>query len=217
MKVLVSTFGPGDEEKVVLAMRSLPYDHLVLIGEEGVDECDDLHHLREMEDMAGHSIDLEVLEDEGFMELVDSVAGVLQKHSLSPHGGKPDSVRLNMSGGSKLLGDAALLAAFRLGVETFYCEGKVTKLPVIKGATARDRFTASQIELITTIADRAIPLGAVVEKMATHSRQAVERVIRELKKEALIRAEVKAGKVLLSLSESGAEVLRSLRSSMPRE
>ncbi len=211
MRILVSTFGPGDGEKIILAMTKLPYDRLVLVGAEGTEDTDAFLRLKALEEMAGHDVEAVSLGELEFMELTDAVASVLQDLMRPRAPGRPNSVVLNISGGSKLLGDAALLAAFRLGVETYHCEGRVTKLPVLRGATARDRFTQAQIRFMLALGDRQMTLAKLAEKLKPTSRLAVERVLRELRKEGLVMAELSSGEVRAQLSESGIEVLRSLR------
>ncbi|MCX6657964.1 MAG: hypothetical protein NTY62_04665, partial [Euryarchaeota archaeon] len=115
------------------------------------------------------------------------------------------------SGGSKLLGDAALLAAFRVGVETFHIDDRITKLPILRGATARDRFTPSQIRLIEMIGEQNPTLGDLITGLGPSSRQSAERVIRELRKQGMLISEVRDSKVRLSLSPTGLEVLRAVR------
>ena len=207
MIVLISTFGSEDADRVLQAMRQLPYDKLVLVGDDRVPESDAFTRLNNLEEIAGHTIDFETADQDDFMELVDGVSEILSRHGDS---GK-NHVVLNISGGSKLLGDAALLAAFRLGVETFHIDDRITKLPILRGATARDRFTSSQVRLIEMIGAQNPVLGDLITGMAPSSKQSAERVVRELKKQGMLVSEVRDCKVHLSLSPTGLEVLRAVR------
>jgi biotin operon repressor len=207
VRVLISTFGSEDADRVLQAMRQLPYDKLVLVGDDRVQESDAFARLNNLEEMAGHTIDFETVDHDDFMALVDGVSETLSRHGDS---GK-NQVVLNISGGSKLLGDAALLAAFRVGVETFHIDDRVTKLPVLRGATARDRFTPSQVKLIELIGDQDPALGDLITGMLPSSRQSAERVVRELRKQGMLISEVRDSKVHLSLSPTGLEVLRAVR------
>lgn len=207
MKVLISTFGTEDSDRVLQAMRQFPYDKLVLVGDHRVPESDAFARVNSLEEMAGHSIDFETVNQDDFMALIDGVSEILFRHG---DGGK-NHVMLNISGGSKLLGDAALLAAFRVGVETFHVDDRVTKLPILRGATARDRFTPSQVRLIEMIGEQNPVLGDLITGMAPSSRQSAERVVRELRKQGMLASEVRDGKVHLSLSPTGLEVLRAVR------
>lgn len=210
MRYLVSTFRQGDYERVLQAMRSLPYERLVLIGHEDMTECEDLKTISRLEDVSGNQIETELLDGTDFMGTVDEIADMLSAR-MKPHGpGPAASVVLNISGGTKLLGDAALLAAFRVGVETYHVDKKVTRLPVIKGATALDRFTPGQIRMIGAIGGSSLTVDELMVRMRPVSRQAAERVIRELKKEGLIESGVEDGKIRVRLSRSALEVHRVL-------
>ena len=210
MKVLISTFGRDDFEKVVQAMRRLPYERLVLVGGSEAAESMALARIRELEELSGHEVTDETVPESGFMEIVDEMSEILERHSRDARGRRNDII-LNISGGDKLLGDAALFAAFRLGVETYHCDERLTKLPVLKGLTAKDRFTPSQIRFIKGMNGPSVPFDRLVESISPGNRQPVERVMRELRKAGLIETEVMSGKIIIALSESGAEVARAIR------
>ena len=210
MKVLISTFGRDDFEKVVQAMRRLPYERLVLVGGSEAAESMALARIKELEELSGHEVTDEIVPESGFMEIVDAMSEILEKHSREARG-RRNEIILNISGGDKLLGDAALFAAFRLGVETYHCDERLTKLPVLKGLTAKDRFTPSQVRFIKGVDGPSVPFDRLVESISPGNRQPVERVMRELKKAGLIETEVVSGKIVIALSESGAEVARAIR------
>ncbi|HJX04621.1 MAG TPA: hypothetical protein VJ489_02260 [Thermoplasmata archaeon] len=212
MKILLSTFGQDDFERVVQAMRMLPYERLVLIGTAEAIESRMLAKIRALEEMSGHEVADEAVPENGFMEIVDMISEILERHARDSQGRRNDLV-LNISGGSKLLGDAALFAAFRLGIEAYHCEDRLTKLPVLKGLTAKDRFTPSQIRFIREIDGSPAPLDRIAESVSSGNKAPVERVMRELKKAGLIVTEVRSGKIVVGLSESGAEVARAVRRS----
>jgi hypothetical protein len=207
VRALVSTFGPEDADRVLQAMRQFPYDRLVLVGDDKGQESDAFTRINNLEEMAGHSVDFESVGQDDFMALVDGVAEILSR--LGDNG--RNHVVLNISGGSKLLGDAALLAAFRVGVETFHIDDRITRLPILRGATAKDRFTPSQVRMIEMISEQNPALGDLITGMMPSSKQSAERVIRELRNQGLLISEVRDGKVHLSLSPTGLEVLRAVR------
>lgn len=210
MKVLASTFGEGDHNKVLDAMRRLPYERLVLIGERGLADSSSFRRIRDFEGLSGHDVDVEAVETDDFMELVNEISAVLQKHARNPSTGERNALVLNISGGSKLLGDAALIAAFRLGIEACHCDHQMTKLPVIRGATALDRFTPAQIRFISLLGGDFIQLDDIVVQFGAPSKQAVERVMRDLRKLDLLKTEVRNGRVGVALSRAGEEVSRAL-------
>lgn len=213
MKKLVSTFGDGDFERTMEAMRRLPYERLVLVGEDGMTETESFARIRAFEELSGHEVESEIVEGSDFMDLVDQVSVILEKHARIGGTGEKNSIILNISGGSKLIGDAALFAAFRLGVEACHCDGRMTMLPVVSGATATDRFTPAQTKFIRVLDKGFVPLDDILTMLGTPSRQAIERVIRELRKLELLRTSVLNGKIQVALSDAGAEVSRALRRS----
>jgi hypothetical protein len=213
VKTLISTFGEEDFEKIMEAMRRLPYEQLVLVGETDLSRSETFERIRDFEEMSGHGVEAELVEGEDFMDLVEQVSEVLEKRSRPIQTGERNSIILNISGGSKLLGDAALFAAFRLGIMACHCDGRMTMLPVVSGATATDRFSPVQAKFIRVLDKEYMPLDDILERMGSQSKQAVERVIRELRKLDLLRTEVVDGRIQVALSDAGAEVSRALRTS----
>jgi len=206
LRVLVSTFREGDLQKLTLAMRQLPYDKLVVLAHSSDMGSPSLSTVRSLEEMAGHAADFEELDENDFLTLVDEISSILSKHSLDQATNKRNIVSLNMSGGSKILGDAALFAAFRLGIETYHCENRVTKLPVIRGATAKDRFTPMQIDLIKSMGRKHLAYEELTKSMEPASKQATDRLIRELKRQGILSSESRSAKIFVFLTEAGREV-----------
>ncbi len=211
MRTLISTFGEGDDQKVLEAMRRLPYDRLVLIGNDKIEESASLRMITAVEELAGQKVGLEVVIDSGFMGLVDEIATILVRYSRNPGTGERANVLINISGGSKILGDAALLAAFSAGVEACHCDNGLTMLPVLRGATAIDRFTPSQVRFIRLLGERFVPLDDLAPRLDSQSMQAAERVMRELRKLGLLRTMIDNGRIMVALSDTGSEVSRALR------
>lgn len=202
----MSTFREGDLHKLTLAMRHLPYDKLVILAETSDVGSASLSTVKMLEDMAGHEVSVEELAEDDFLTLVEDVSAILSKHSLDQATNTRNSIALNISGGSKLLGDAALFAAFRHGVETYHCENRVTRLPVIRGATAKDRFTPMQLELIKEMGRRHVHYDELTGGTDPASKQAKDRLIRELKKQGILGSEPRAGRVIVFLTDAGREV-----------
>jgi len=211
VRVLVSTFGGDDVDKVINAMRTLSYERLVLIGESSIDGSEGLREIELLEQLAGREVEVDHVDKQGFLEQVDAVSEALTKHIHDTASGSRNTVALNISGGSKILGDAALLAAFRIGIEAYHCAEKVTKLPVLKGANVVDMFTPLQTEFITCVGDRDLTLDEVVSRLGNKSRQSAERILRELRRAGILQTEIRAGRIRVSLSESGSEIERMIR------
>jgi DNA-binding transcriptional ArsR family regulator len=210
VRVLISTFGGDDYAKVLSAMKSLPYEKLVLVGEASAEDTEGFHKLMHMEEMSGHCLDFKPVDTSGFMETVEEICDVLIRCSKDPESGYPNLVALNISGGSKLLGDAALFSAFRLGIEAYHCDERVTKLPVLNGAIAVDRFTVSQVKFIMSIKEDGMLFDELLQALQPAGRQAAERILRTLRKEGLVKAELRSGKVHVALSAEGREVARTI-------
>lgn len=210
MRILVSTFGDGDGRKVLDAMRAIPYDRLVLVGEARAEGSDDCAHLKQLESMAGQEVEYRQVDGLDFMGLVEQVSEVL--NSFGTDGRGRDTVVLNISGGPKLLGDAALFAAFRWGIEAYHCDSTVTRLPVLMRATARDRFTNAQIQFLRCVRGGCASLDDIMQQMGASGRQPIERVMRELRKAGLVSASVSGGRISVSLTDEGTEVCRALGS-----
>jgi hypothetical protein len=211
LRILISTFREGDTEKLTLAMRQLPYDKLVLLDTEQSGDSSTLATVRRLEEMAGHDVEVEELDDQDFLTLVEQVCKVFSRLAVDAATNTRNSVTLNISGGSKLLGDAALFAAFRMGVETYHCENKVTRLPVIKGANTKDRFTPMQLRLIAAIGKGQVVYEDLVRLMGPASKQATDRIIRELKRQRVLVSELRSNKIFVFLSDTGREVLSAAR------
>ncbi len=209
MRTLVSTFRPGDSEKVLDAMRALPYDRLVILGEKGADSGIDFERLSRLEEASGQAMEFVETGTRDFLGLVEEVTDALIRLSKDG-GGKRTDLCLNISGGPKLLGNAALFAAFRLGIRTYHCDGKAVKLPVVTGATSKDRFTPGQLRMMEVLATQKT-LPEAVEGMRPMGRQGTERVIRELRKAGLLESSVVGGRVTVDLTPSGREVLRAVQ------
>ena len=211
MRVLFSTFGGDDVEKVLCAMRALPYDQLVLIGPGSAQDSDGYSRLCNLEEMSGHKVDFELAEGPDFMSIVDEVSEAIERRLGFKKPGSDNHILMNISGGDKLLGDASLFAAFRMGVEAYHCDKTVTKLPVLRRVTAKDRFTPTQSDMILGIGDGPKELDRLYSLTSSVSRQATERVIRELKRGGLIKSEARGGRVFVELTDTGLEVLRALK------
>ena len=190
-------------------MRALGYDKLVLLCDGDLGDCVDLRRIRTLEEMANHTIEVERIHGTGFMETVEEISTTLTRiRDESDHGAKARVV-LNISGGSKLLGDSALFAAFRLGIEAYHCDSHVTRLPILRGATARDMFTQTQLRILKLLDRNWKDLESIVRGSKAQSRQATLRVLRELRKADLVRTEAGQGLIRVALTETGSEAKKA--------
>ncbi|MEE8182779.1 MAG: DUF6293 family protein [Thermoplasmata archaeon] len=196
MKVLISTYG-FDERKVVAAMSKLAYDKLVLVAGDDVLETQGYLRLKKMESLGPSKMETVTVDVHDFRDCLDKVDRAIRKWDV-----EENSVVLNISGGTVILADAALLAGYHNGIEIYHVDEKVTKLPVIKGMKVSDRFTERQALLIKALeADDTIPKLAERLKNTGIDEQAVRREIRMLSNEGVIAQRLEKGQIRLDFNE----------------
>lgn len=210
MRILVSTFGGSDPDRVLEAMKRLPYERIILVGDKDAEDSEGFRRIRHVEEMAGNDLRFEPIAVDDFMRAVDEISDAISKSMRDPSSGRSNQVVLNIGGGGKLLGDAALFAAFRLGVEAFICEDRFVRLPVLKGVTVANRFTALQTHFINAVGESWKEFGRLVLALNPSGRQSVERTLRQMRSEGVVKTEVKSGKIHVALTPAGREAARVL-------
>lgn len=210
MRILVSTFGGRDPDRVLQAMKRLPYQKVILVGDMEAEDSEGFRLIRRIEEMAGNDLGFEPVAIDDFMQAVDEISDAISKNMRDPRTGGRNQVVLNIGGGAKLLGDAALFAAFRLGIEAFICEDRFVRLPVLKGVTVANRFTAQQANFINALGESWTEFGSLVSALSPSGRQSVERTLRQMRSEGIVETEVRSGKIHVALTPSGKEVARVL-------
>jgi len=196
LKVLISTYG-FDERKVVAAMSKLAYDKLVLVVGDDVLETQGYLRLKKMESLGPSKMETVAVDVHDFRDCLDKVNQTIRKWDV-----EENKVVLNISGGTVILADAALLAGYHNGVEIYHVDEKVTKLPVIKGMKISDRFTEPQTLLIKALeANDTIPSLAERLKSTGIDKQAVRREIRTLSNKGVIGQRLEKGQIRLDFNE----------------
>jgi len=182
----VATFG-FDERRVLPALRLLPYDRLVLLGGRDSFRAPGFGRLKSLEP----SLQAVTVDPFDFGSCLTAACRAFHEASAG-------DVRASVSGGTKILADATLLAAFQEGVEAWYFDPEPVRLPDdwagVNGRVA---------DLLLRMADEED--GARITKRLTHqtiaqmvgtSRETVSRTMRQLadsevltvsRKEILIR------------------------------
>lgn len=122
-RTLVATFG-FDERRILPALRLLAYDDLVLLAGRDSLRAAGFTRLKGLEP----SLRTILVDPFDFSECYRKAASTLEDLARSDR-----DVRLTVTGGTKILGAAALLAAFQEGVETWFCEPDPIRLPVLRG------------------------------------------------------------------------------------
>lgn len=204
-RVLVSTYG-FEESKVLGALRWLPYDRLVLVaGGRSLRERG-LRRIEEAERAAGGRV--EVVRVDPF-DLASCFRGTLE--AIERHRRAGDEVRVNVSGGTKVLADGALLAAFQAGVEAWHCEDKAVRLPVLRGVRFEDRLPPAQRAVLGSLR-RPVPAARLVDRLRArgHSEAAVQAAILSLREQGLVEVAITRGAAVVSLDPRGEWFARSL-------
>lgn len=209
MKILLSIFGP-DAENTLAAMRFLPYQKLVLIMSENSKDSEAFHSIVENEAKAKSSVETLIVDEYDLKNCFREISDYILKHQRSDTRNQ-DQIIINISGGSKILGDAALLAAFELGVPAYHCEkSRVIKLPVLRGITLRDRLTDSQIAVLREIGTMDT-MDEIVEKIGGRfTEETVRKALRGLRKLGVIRTIPSEGKLSIELTDAGILILETI-------
>ncbi len=203
-RVLLTTFG-FDETKVLRAMRGLSYDRLVvLLGEDAL-EGPGYAHIARLESLAGRVATPVTVDVFDFSACFRAVAAQIQ--DVQSALGRPI---LNVSGGTKVLADAAILAAFHHGVEAYHCEDDLVRLPVLVGVDVGERFTPTQRAVL-----RTLRRGDTVRDLAARSPginpQSVRRAVNALLRMGLLDQWLDAGRLRLDVARAHAPLMDSLR------
>ncbi len=215
MKILLSTFGP-DPENVLAAMRALPYEKLVLVIAQGDEGTAGFKKIKESEEKSGGTIDTLIVDEFDLKDCFRKIVDYIQDNRASKAKGKEivNAFSVNISGGPKIMGDSALLAAFHLGLPAYHCDKANTiKFPIITGVSLRDRFTESQIEVLKQmgIRDTVDDISSKVGNSLTE--ETVRKALRRLRKLGVVRTIASDGKLVVELTEAGIFILETLNRS----
>ena len=123
-----------DERHVLASLRLLPYDRLVLVAGRDTVRSAGFRRLRALEPT------LRIVRVDPFdlMGSLESIRGTIRSAAAD------GSVRISASGGTKILTNAAILAAFQEGVEAWYCDPDPVRLPVLQGVSLDAAFSSAE-------------------------------------------------------------------------
>ncbi len=204
-RVLISTFG-FDETKVLRALRWLPYDSLVLVaGGKSLREPG-LRRLRAAERASGGTVELVSVDPFDFPSCFQGTLGAIERHRKAGA-----EVRVNVSGGTKVLADAALLASFQAGVEAWHCEDRPLRLPVLRGVTLTDDLTPVRKAVLAAVG-RPRPATKVTDRVRLEgfSEAAAQAAINWLRSREFVAVEVRGGVAIVSRNPRTAWFVRSV-------
>ena len=123
-----------DERHVLPSLRLLPYDRLVLIAGRETIRSAGFRRLRVLEP-ALRTVRVDPFD---LMGALDSIRGAIRSAATD------GPVRISASGGTKILTNAAILAAFQEGVEAWYCDPDPVRLPVLRGVSLDAAFSPAE-------------------------------------------------------------------------
>jgi len=186
-RTLIATMG-FDERHVLPSLRLMPYDRLVLVAGRETFQSPGFRRLKVLEP------GLRTVRVDPFdlMGALESIRETIRRAA----GDGP--VRISASGGTKILTNAAILAAFQEGVEAWYCDPDPVRLPVLRGVSLAAAFSPAEgaIALALHGPIRYDRLVAAVTARA-FARRTVLGAIRSLAAKGLVEFERDDGTVLV--------------------
>ncbi len=179
-------------------MRMLAYDKLVLVTGKDSLEKEGYKRLQEIESGSPNGMENVIVDVFSFTECLKRIEEVIEKYS-----GKGNEVLLNVSGGTKVLSDAALFAGFQKGVRSYHCEDECLELPIIVGLGVKERLSELQIEVLRRL-DKEVERKSFEKTLVDegHSLFSVQEAIRKLRTLEILDVEVKKGGLYISINES---------------
>ncbi|MDH4122519.1 MAG: DUF6293 family protein [Thermoplasmata archaeon] len=210
MKILITTFGPN-QENTFAAMRALPYEKLVLVLSEDALASPAYHKMEEIEKISKVPIETIVVDEFDLKDCFREIVEYVLKLELEKKKKQKYQISINISGGSKIMGDAALLAAFQLGIKAYYCDkDHVINLPVITGVSMRNRLTDSQVMVLKEIGMRDT-VDDIARKLGPSlTEDTIRKSLRNLRKMGVIRTVPGDGKIEVELTEPGILILETI-------
>jgi len=195
----VATFG-FDERHVLPALRLLPYDELVLLAGRSSLRTKGFARLRALEP----DLRAVVVDPFDLVRCLEATCDAIVE--AARRGG---SARVSVSGGTKILCAAAMLAAFQEGVEAWYCDPDPIRLPVLRGVRLEDAVSDSA-RLVAGLLRGERSAEELVHAAATHGlgRVAAYQALKDLVRHGLADQRLDGGEVLVRPT-AGLEVHRA--------
>ena len=175
----------SDERHVLPALRLMPYDRLTIVGGSDTFRSAGFRRLRALEPLTRAVV-------VPSFDLNASIAAIRRAIRSSRQDGP---VRISVSGGTKIVTGAAILAAFQEGVEAWYCDPDPVQLPVLHGLRIVDAFSPPE-RTISLAVRNPVALERLVTRMVRHglSRRTVIAATRSLAAKGLVILEAHGGR-----------------------
>ena len=166
----------------------MPYDRLILVAGRETFRSAGFRRLKALEP------ELRAVRVDPF-DLMDALESIRETVRGAAAEGP---VRISASGGTKILTNAAILAAFQEGVETWYCDPEPVRLPVLRGVRVGAAFSAAERAIARALHSpiRHDRLLAVIRDQG-FARRTVLGAVHSLAAKGLIELEGEAGGVLV--------------------
>jgi len=176
-KVLISTFG-FESDKIITAIRELPFERLVLVMGKDALKKPGFIEVKDLCDMANTTLNKVYVDVFNFMDCFKKITSRIEKEQNNDN-----IVSVNASGGTKVLGDAAILGSFHCGVQAYHCEDDLVELPVFLGVRFEDRFTEDQQNLLKLLSR---PRSYEEIRDSTLGIRNISKSMNELKRRGLV-------------------------------
>lgn len=176
-------------------MKYVSYDRLVIVAGNDVLGSEQLRDLVALESKSGGSATTLAVDPFDFADCMTVVDKAIQS-ALGA-----GEVVVNISGGTKVLGDATLLAAFQNGVEAYHCDEKVVKLPVLKGVRFVEMLGNHEVRILETLqqGDTLRNLEGKIDSEEM-SGPAIRKSVRYLERIGILHARLERGEARLYLA-----------------
>src|SRR2546422_5750780 len=204
-RILISTFG-FDPERVLRALRWIGYDRLALVAGGRSLREPGFRRLEAAVRASGDSIEVVSVDPFDFRSCFEGALSAIQRHRRAGR-----EVRVNVSGGTKVLADATLLAAFQEGIEAWHCEEAPVRLPVLKGVSFADSLSSTQKAVLSAIEKpQTTPELAVRLEGLGYSDRRVQTAITRLREQGLIVVTLRGGAAVVSIDPKVKWFVRAL-------
>jgi len=143
----IATFGPGEEEAIIAGIRNFPVHRLILICYD-YDRQNAEAFARKLSSFLGIRVTITVIKRENVIrDMIERVMAISQEE-----GREFQQILMNISCGDKLIGCAALSAAFVNGIKTFSIDetGMPIFLPILK-LSYNEIISESKIKILRAI------------------------------------------------------------------
>lgn len=186
-RTLIATMG-FDERHVLPALRLLPYDRLVLVAGGNTFHSPGFRTLRSLEPNA-QVVRVDAFDFADCLETIQGIVRLAEKNG---------PVRMTVTGGTKILAMAAVLAAFQQGIEAWYCDPNPIRLPVLRGVRFTASFPPAEVAVIRSLR-REVSLDALVSAVmgSAFARRTILGAIHSLAGAGLVELENREGRTTI--------------------